>query len=153
MSEEMGQNRSNSEFCPICRKGAASGRRQMSDKMGQNCSNSKFCPICRKDAAPWRRQMSEKMGQKCSNSEFCPILKKVAALGRPLAAELSGVDGRYRERGFFEHVQQNAHGVKRREHRYVVLRGGAADLAPVALLRRSAYVARINHVGDMTLPY
>ena len=34
MSEEMGQNRSNSEFSPICRKGAASGRRQMSEEMG-----------------------------------------------------------------------------------------------------------------------
>ena len=34
MSEKMGQNRSNSEFCPICKKVAAPGRRKMSEKMG-----------------------------------------------------------------------------------------------------------------------
>ncbi|MBP5632401.1 MAG: hypothetical protein J6Y21_06565, partial [Clostridia bacterium] len=34
----------------------------MSEKMGQICSNSEFCPICKKGAALGRRQMSEKMG-------------------------------------------------------------------------------------------
>ena len=73
MSEEMGQICSNSMFCPICKMGAASGRHQMSVEMGQNRSNSEFCPISFSGAAPGRRQSSKEMGQICSNSEFCPI--------------------------------------------------------------------------------
>ena len=55
------------------------------------------------------------------------------------------------QRCFVKHVKQNAHGVERREQRYVILCSALSYHISVAHLSRRANVLRVYNVRNMSL--